>query len=236
VHHKSTVFAGIVLGVSLSLTACGSGPLVLPGDQSAAQSRPSVPAEGSGVDNSTPPIFETATTDEPSAPAPIELEPGVSAPADSAAPPVDAAPSVAPAVPDVTPTVDPAFEDLDLPGLEGSADGQMPSPEQRWRYIQVDRNVFEGVQTYTSPSREILWWYDPIAGQTVALGEIQGDFPAQAVFRLRGQEVSALEVPYQINQSFGITVSQPIIDRMRRAGVGEWAETFVYLTEDIRRR
>jgi hypothetical protein len=102
--------------------------------------------------------------------------------------------------------------------------------------VQVNRAPLESVQTYTTPSKQLLWWYDPLFGQPVKLGEIQGDFPVQATFRFRGQEVEALEIPYQVNQSFGLTLPSAIVERIRRAGGSEWIEAFVYKTDDIRPR
>ena len=84
------------------------------------------------------------------------------------------------------------------------------------------------MRTYTTSTSQTLWWYDPRFGQNVRLGEISNDFPVQATFRFRGQEVRAFEVPYEVNKSFGFTLPDAILNRMRAAGVGDWAETFVY--------
>jgi hypothetical protein len=161
-------------------------------------------------------------------PAPSGAESAASAAPESSAPPPEAAASVPPAAaappPAPEPTIDPVFNGVTLPGAE-----------ERWRYVQQDRTPLNGVQTYTTPGRQILWWYDPALGRTIRLGEIQGDFPVQATFRFRGQEVDALEVPYQVNQSFGITIPGATVDEIRKAGYsGDWIEAFVYKTDDIR--
>jgi hypothetical protein len=73
-------------------------------------------------------------------------------------------------------------------------------------------------------------------GQLVPIGEIRGEFVAQASFRIKGQWIGALEIPYQVNQAYGIVVPDPILQRMRNAGKGEWAEVFVYQTGDVSQR
>ncbi len=229
--------AGALLGACLLLVGCGQPLVGLPTENSAAQgvgtATPGVPNEvvqasapdpsaGAGIDTGTVPEASGAPVGNTGAP-PVENT--------GAAPAVDnnvgAAPPAgnpAPAAPAPEPTVNPTFSDVRLPGSE-----------ERWRYVQQDRTPLESVQTYTTPSREILWWYDPLLGRTIKLGEIQGDFPVQATFRFRGQEVDALEVPYQINSSFGITLPAATVDAIRKAGYsGDWIEAFVYKTEDIR--
>jgi hypothetical protein len=114
-----------------------------------------------------------------------------------------------------------------------------PTPftnEDRWRGQQIDRRPFETVRPYSTASSE-LWWYDPINQQSVILGRITGGFSAQAEFTLRGQGVPALEVPYQVNVSYGLTALSPaLIDRIRAAGYSEWIETYVFSTPGINRR
>lgn len=105
--------------------------------------------------------------------------------------------------------------------------------EQRWRTQQIDRMVFDQKQTYTTLSSE-LWWYDPINQQHVILGTFSGDFLAQAHFTLRGQGIEALEVPYQVNVSYGLTALSPaLVSRIRAAESGEWIETYVFVTPNI---
>jgi hypothetical protein len=139
-------------------------------------------------------------------------------------PPIDAQPTTAPPAA-VTPTVNPALANV-----------QLPSPadlQERWRQMQVDRAPFDAPRTYTSQGYQIVWWFDPLFGQIVPVGQLRGDFTAQATFRIRGMWISALEIPYHVNQEYGFTVPDPILQRMRSAGVGEWAEVFVYQTEDM---
>ncbi len=209
-----------LLGASLGLTACG-GPLILDQDGQ----RTGIPTATIGIAEgpTPPPLFES--------PAPEVIE---SPPAGEAAPPVSEA-----SPPAGEGTVPPPAEGVQPPAVEPTVNPELagvtlPSVEERWRYVQVDRQPFESIQTWVTPSRQILWWYDPVYGRTIKLGEIQGEFPAQATFRFRGQEVEALEIPYQVNQSFGITLPPAIVDQIRNAGYGEWIETFVYRTEDIR--
>lgn len=62
----------------------------------------------------------------------------------------------------------------------------------------------------------------------------RGDLQGQAEFTLRGQGVTALEVPYQVNVSYGLTALSPVvIDRIRAAGYSEWIETYVFLTPNV---
>lgn len=212
-----------LLGVALGLAGCGQALY----DPNSALNQPTFPTatpEGQGVPSAAAPSFAGGSSSEAIQPSAAGSE-EASLPPSSDAPPIASAEPV-PAessAPAPAPTVDPAFADASLPGVA-----------DRWRYIQINREVFgDGVRTYTTTGREQLWWYDPLFGQFIQLGEISGDFPVQATFRLRGQEAQALEVPYQVNQSFGIKLPEAVLTRMRNAGVGEWAETFVYLGSDI---
>jgi hypothetical protein len=100
--------------------------------------------------------------------------------------------------------------------------------EERWRRQQQERQVFEGVQTFTTTGSE-LWWYDPVQQQHVILGTFSGEFVAQARFTLKGQGVQALEVPYQVNQSYGLTSLSPaLIERIQAAGYNDWIEAYVF--------
>ncbi len=114
-----------------------------------------------------------------------------------------------------------------------------PTPftnEGRWRGQQIGRHAFETLRHYSTASSE-LWWYDPINQQSVILGRITGEFSAQAEFTLRGQGVPALEVPYQVNLSYGLTALSPaLFDRIMAAGYSEWIETYVFSTPGVNRR
>lgn len=156
--------------------------------------------------------------------------PGSYAPDPATAAPTALPPTVpaAPAAP-VPPTVAP------LPPLA------LPTPatltnEERWRAQQIDRQPFEAPRPFFSTGSE-LWWYDPLNQQHVILGRITGDFLGQATFTLRGQGVAAIEIPYQINVSYGLTAISPaLLERINAAGYTEWIETYVFLTPDIIQR
>src|SRR5215207_9446451 len=83
---------------------------------------------------------------------------------------------------------------------------QMPETnEQRWRAQQQDRKVNDPPRIYVAQNPITLWWYDPLTSQSVPIGTISGEFPAQAEFSLQGTQQAALEVPYRINNDFGLT-------------------------------
>jgi hypothetical protein len=107
------------------------------------------------------------------------------------------------------------------------------SNEERWRARQKGREVFAELQGYRTTGSE-LYWFDPLNQQSVALGVFTGEFVAQARFVMRGPEVEALEVPYQLNQSYGLTALSPaILERVRAAGYGDWIETYVVVTPNV---
>jgi len=106
--------------------------------------------------------------------------------------------------------------------------------EQRWRANQQDRKVNDPPKIYLAPSPATLWWYDPLTRQSVPLGTIGGEFPVQAEFILRSAQQAALEVPYRINNDFGLTaISDAIRDRMKAAGYAQSVEAYVLRTDDI---
>lgn len=109
------------------------------------------------------------------------------------------------------------------------------TPEQRWRMQQADRLVFETLQTYVARAQTKLWWYDPINQQHVLLGTFSGPFLAQARFHLPAQaNAEALEVPYHINQQYGLTALSPaLVERMRAAGYTTWVETYVLVSSEV---
>lgn len=107
------------------------------------------------------------------------------------------------------------------------------SNEARWRNQQIDRSVFPQVAVARTTGSE-LWWFDPVNQQHLLLGSFAGEFPAQARFTLRGQGAPALEVPYQVNRSFGLTALSPaVLSRITAAGYGEWIETYVFITPNV---
>jgi hypothetical protein len=83
-----------------------------------------------------------------------------------------------------------------------------------------------------------LWWFDPVNQQHVILGRLTGEFVAQAQFQLRGQGVLALEVPYQVNTSYGLTALSPaLLGRVAAAGYeSDWIETYIFLSPDVTAR
>lgn len=110
------------------------------------------------------------------------------------------------------------------------------SYEEAWREIQRHRVVFDTARTYTTDGSQ-LWWYDPANQQHVVLGSFAGDFQVQAQFILAGKDVMALEVPYQINQSYGLTaLSSALVQRMHDAGYTDWVEAYVIVEPDVQPR
>ena len=112
-----------------------------------------------------------------------------------------------------------------------------PMPEtnqQRWRAQQPDRKVNDPLRIYVALNPITLWWYDPLTNQSVPIGTISGEFPAQAEFTLRGAQQAALEVPYIINVDFGLTaISEAVRERMKAAGYSQSVEAYVLRTTDI---
>lgn len=176
---------------------------------------------------------------QPPAPLPTEtvqaLTPEASAtpeatPADVTSPTVvtepTQAPTASPAPTELAPSPQ-ALPTLVLPTLAPA------SNEERWRARQEGREVFPELQGYSTTGSE-LYWFDPVNQQSVTLGVFTGGFVAQARFILRGPGVEALEVPYQLNQSYGLTALSPaILERVRAAGYGDWIETYVVVTPNV---
>lgn len=109
--------------------------------------------------------------------------------------------------------------------------------EERWRAQQQDRIVFDGLRSFSTTGSE-LWWYDPVNQQHVILGILNGPFVAQAQFQPLGRGVDALEVPYQVNSSYGLTALSPaLLERIAAAGYASgWIETYVFLSPDVTER
>jgi len=77
-------------------------------------------------------------------------------------------------------------------------------------------------------------WYDPTTGQSLEIGTIRGEFPAQAEFVLRSNQHPALEVPYRINVDFGLTaISEAVRDRMKAAGYTESVEAYIERSDAV---
>ena len=216
--------------LSLILSGCAQAL-----QRAGGNSRPGLPTSTPGVETQRPAAASTSVT-EPVAPQVDSTGPEAGAPGATAeaAPPAEAAPAPpaeappappaegaapAPAAPATAPTVVPELANVQLPtaaDLEG-----------RWRAMQIERVPFDAPRAYVSPGYQIVWWFDPIFGQIVPIGELRGEFTVQATFRLKGQWIGALELPYHVNQQYGITVPDPILKRMQQAGKGERAEVFM---------
>lgn len=144
-----------------------------------------------------------------------------------------AAASPAPTALASTPTL------VTLPSETPSSLVTLPTPapltsEQRWRAQQVDRRAFEQPRIFTVAQAVSLLWYDPATGQSLEIGTLVGEFPAQAQFSLRSTGQLALEVPYRINADFGLTaISGAVRERMRTAGYTESVEAYVIQTEAV---
>jgi hypothetical protein len=105
--------------------------------------------------------------------------------------------------------------------------------EARWRNEQLDRQLFPQLTSYFTNSAE-LYWYDPVNQQHVLLGTIGGVFQAQAQFKLVDNGADALEIPYEVNKSFGLTALSPaLVTRIMVAGYSDWIETYVILTPEM---
>lgn len=220
VHSKRIVVATLLM-LSGSLIGCAQAL------RTDTATNPLQPAPGTS--SSVVPKGDQAQPDAgaSSVPAATEQAPVAQEGATTEAAPAEPAPVEQPAQaePASEPTVNPALANVQLPSAADL--------EERWRQMQVDRQPFDAPRTFVSSGSEIVWWFDPIFGQFVPIGEIRGEFVAQASFRIKGQWIGALEIPYQVNQAYGIVVPEPIVQRMRNAGKGEWAEVFVYQTGDI---
>jgi hypothetical protein len=176
------------------------------------------------------PLATATSVPEPQATAvamPSPMAPGSLAPdpATSTPPIDDVSPTALPA-PTIAATN--ALPPLSLPTAPAL------SIEERWRAQQQDRVIFEQLTAYTTSSSE-LWWYDPVNQQHVILGRVTGDFSAQARFIVRAQGVEALEVPYQVNISYGLTALSPaLVERIRASGyASDWIEAYVFLTPNV---
>ena len=180
-----------------------------------------------GLPTATP-GFEPNGSEAPSATVLVEDTPANMLPVETNQPPEGAVP-----VPAEEPPPAPPVEDVLVnPEL---ANVQLPAPadlEARWRDMQVERTPFEPA-SFVSSGWETVWWYDPLFGQLLPVGQLRGEFTVQARFRIKGQWISALEMPYNVGKQYDITVPDAILKRMQDAGKGDWAEVFVYETNDI---
>lgn len=203
----------------LLLSSC-RGTLDLSGGQAGANI---LPTATPGVPKIVPPLPGDSPFGDPeltSTPEPTEFVPAPEQATSVAEPP--------PAPPiDVTPTINPVFGNVALP--------QPAELMERWRAQQVDRQVIEPAANFVSPSYQVVWWFDPVTGQHTQIGQLRGEFTVQATFRIKGQWIEALELPFGITEkNYGVTVPEAIRGRMAAAGANEWVEVYIYRTEDIR--
>ncbi|MGQ9829326.1 MAG: hypothetical protein ACUVSW_15820 [Roseiflexus sp.] len=106
--------------------------------------------------------------------------------------------------------------------------------EARWRAQQIDRQVINPPQLYRVNGHATLFWYDPMTGQILEIGTVRGDVPVQARFRLRSTNQAALEVPYRINNDFGLTaISEAVRSRMEAAGYTVIVEAFLLESDAV---
>ncbi len=235
---------------------------VLAGCMATLQTNQSASPPASPASGQLPGISPTPAAPDPSMPttAPVGIVPPPEATSSDAAsvPPAPFTPTpLPPTAPPPEPTAPPATPTLPAatPPPTSAPLAQVPSGpplpsgtvivpatpeqltnEQRWRLQQQNRVVFEAPQPFITSGSE-LRWYDPVQQQTVVLGTFRGPFEAQARFTLRGENVSALEVPYQVNRRYGLTAISPaLIDRIQAAGYGEWIETYVIEEPNVQAR
>lgn len=144
------------------------------------------------------------------------------------------------------PTLEPSLVERRLTPTTTAADMLQPAKplvlayertnEQRWRDQQQERVVFDTPKPYYTTGTK-LYWYDPLTQQHLELGYMSGEFLVQARFVLLPQGVPALEVPYQINVSYGLTALSPaLLERIRAAGYTAWIETYVIESPEVQPR
>ncbi|MEO7909822.1 MAG: hypothetical protein ABIV47_09250 [Roseiflexaceae bacterium] len=162
----------------------------------------------------------------------------------SAAPSVQAAPELGP-TPFETAPLEPTLEVEATPAVSTTATltpaviviplTRMPETNmERWRAQEQDRKVNTPPLIYIAKNPVMLWWYDPLTSQSVQIGTISGEFPAQAEFTLRSPQQAAFEVAYVINTDFGLTaISEAVRERMKAAGYTQSVEAYVLRTADI---
>lgn len=145
--------------------------------------------------------------------------------------------TVDPGEPEVTPD-DIATQVIPTSSLPTVAVTPRAPEADAWRAQQRERVAFDQPVDVYAPGKVLLWWFDPRTQQHLPLGWIDSPFQAQAEFRLFGSWLEALEVPYLVNQSFGLTLDQSVLERMRQAGVsvdapGALVEGYVLRAPDM---
>jgi hypothetical protein len=157
-------------------------------------------------------------------PGDVEATPDLNQP--QATPEVPPSAAVTPAAPSSTPAV------IVIPQTAVPL-----TSEQIWRAQELDRQIFDPKRLYIANDNVALMWYDPLSGQSLTIGTIRGEFPVQAQFILRSNRRPALEVPYRINNDFGLTaISEAARARMKAAGYAESVEAYVEQSEAVVRK
>jgi hypothetical protein len=197
------------------VAGCGQ-PLQINTPSSPRTTRAAGPPTASPAIEATPATADAGTV--PTANQPIEATQAA-----PATPTVSAAPTIPAPIPPATPAV------VVIPQTAIPLNN-----EQRWRAQQIDRQPFDQQRLYIANTDVALLWYDPMTGQSLEIGTIRGEFPAQAQFILRNDRHPALEVPYRINQDFGLTaISEAVRARMKTAGYTESVEAYIERTEAV---
>jgi len=210
-----------MLLIMLILAGCGQ-PLQI-GTPSQTQARPTRLQSDTALPGAT---ATNVPSIAPSAQATAELDVTAPEPTLESALPVTLELETTPAVP-ITATIAPAVIVVPL----------TPMPEtnqERWRAQQIDRKINDPNRIYIAKNPTTLWWYDPLTSQSLPIGTISGEFPVQAEFIMRSVQQPALEVPYRINNDFGLTaISEAVRERMEAAGYSQSVEAYVLHTDDI---
>lgn len=174
--------------------------------------------------STTPRATRTPLINPAPTPRPAATAAETRAPLATALPPA----TQAPALPEPTPTPAVVIVPQTAPPQTG---------EQIWRTQQVQREVLTPVQIYVAQSPVPLLWFDPVTRQSIEIGTLVGEFPVQARFLLRETNQPALEVPYRINQDYGLTsISEALRNRMQAAGYTVSVEAFVLQTDAVQPR
>ncbi|MBA3947510.1 MAG: hypothetical protein H0X37_23495 [Herpetosiphonaceae bacterium] len=192
----------------------------LPGGQ------PSTLAGGGGLPVGDPAANTTAVGGQPMPNASLPIT--GAGPIDSTSSSQAAVPTSAPSAPLVTPTINPDLGKVAIPVA--------PDYQQRWLDQQVERVALNPHQTYASPGYQIVYWFDPIFGSYIPIGESRGPFEVQVTFRVKGEAVTSLGIPFNKadpTHNYGLAVPDAIVQRMKSVNKDGWVEVFIRKTSDI---
>jgi hypothetical protein len=172
------------------------------------------------------PTAATSQDDAPIASAPTEI-PTVVQNVPSGEPPTPTAAPAPTAQPTATPLPTPAV--VVVPQAPATA-----TSEEIWRAQELNREVLQPMRLYEARVATSLHWFDPLTGQVLEIGTVRGIVPAQALFVFRPTNAAAIEVPYRINNDFGlVSISDALVARMHQAGYSESVEAFVLLSDTV---